>query len=242
MLASGEVGAPFFVMTDKEAIAVLRQCLLPQRWERLATAAYARTRRVTVAFDSLAHSHNVNAVLRTCECLGVQDVHMVTGGVPLQTYRGISRGALEWLSVHEYATLSDQLKALREAGYRLVGTAPQQGSKSVSVADFDSAASAPLALLFGQEKHGMSAEALAAVEVCVYVPMVGLTESLNVSVAAGMLLGSILEKMAREGVCHRLNPNEADALLLSWLKKSVKSADLILSRYAQMQQRPPHGQ
>lgn len=219
-------------MTDKEAIAVLSQCLLPQRRERLATAAYARTRWVTVAFDSLAHSHNVNAVLRTCECLGIQDVHLVTGGVPLQAYRNISRGALEWLSVHEYATLADQLNSLRAAGYRLVGTAPHQGSESVSVVDFEPAGAAPIALLFGQEKYGMSDEALAAVELSVYVPMVGLTESLNVSVAAGMLLGSLLEKMDREGFDYRLNRHESDVLLLSWLKKSVKSADLILSRYA----------
>lgn len=218
-------------MTDREAIALLRPCLLPRRWERLSAAARARTRWVTVAFDSLSHSHNINAVLRTCECLGIQDVHLVTGGAPLQSYTGISRGALEWLTVYQYATLAEQLKALRAAGYRLVGTAPQQGGKSISVVDFDPL-SAPVALLFGQERHGMTAEALAAVEATLYIPMVGLTESLNVSVAAGMLLGSVLGKMSRAGVDRCLDSAAADALLLSWLKKSVKSADLILRRSA----------
>lgn len=216
-------------MTDKDAIALLRECMLPARWDRLSVAAYARTRWVTVAFDSLSHSHNINAVLRTCECLGIQDVHIVTGGASLKEFSGISRGALEWLTVHEYATLTEQLLALRAAGYRLVGTVPRQGAKGVQVADF-SPTVAPVALLFGQEKYGISEEAKAAMEESVFIPMPGLTESLNVSVAAGMLLGSILEKMEREGFGYRLDEAAADSLLLAWLKKSVKSAELILAR------------
>lgn len=216
-------------MTDKEAIAALRAHVLPPRWVRLSEAAYRRTRWVTVAFDSLTHAHNVNAVLRTCECLGVQDVHMVTGGSPLAEFVGISRGALDWLCVHEYATLSEELSALRAMGYRLVGTTPRQSGGSVAVADFDPSL-APFVLFLGQEKHGLAMEVAEAMETGVYVPMVGLTESLNVSVAAGMLLQSLMERMAREHFPYQVPEEEGDAILLTWLRRTVRSADLILDR------------
>ena len=198
-------------MLDEDAIEVLRAYLLPERWVRLSNAVRSRTRWVTVAFDSLVHSHNVNAVLRTCECLGIQDVHVVTGGSSLATYPGISRGALEWLSVHEYPTVSDQIAALRSSGYRLIGTGPHRVNNSVVLRDF-------------------SAEALEAVEECVYIPMVGFGESFNISVAAGIILNSVRERIPQRVAPYCLSTGDANRLLLSWLKKDVKSAELLLER------------
>lgn len=216
-------------MTESEAIKILGQCLLPQRWERLTAASRSRTRWVTVAFDSLTHSHNINAVMRTCECLGIQDVHVVRRGGSLKKSAGISRGASKWLTVHEYASLNAQLAELRNTGYRLIGTSPTRGDRCIPIAEF-SPTIAPVALLFGQEKYGMAEEAQAAVEANVFIPMSGLTESLNVSVAAGMLLESIIAKMDREEFDYRLDREASDHLLLSWLKKSIKSAEVILER------------
>ena len=231
MLARKRVRHAFFwlAMLDEDAIEVLRAYLLPERWVRLSNAVRSRTRWVTVAFDSLVHSHNVNAVLRTCECFGIQDVHVVTGGSSLATYPGISRGALEWLSVHEYPTVSDQIAALRSSGYRLIGTGPHRVNNSVALRDF-SPLQAPVALLFGQERHGMSAEALEAVEECVYIPMVGFGESFNISVAAGIILNSVRERIPQRVAPYCLSTRDANRLLLSWLKKDVKSAELLLER------------
>lgn len=192
--------------------------------ERLATferVLNLRTRHITVAFDNLYKQHNISACLRSCDCFGIQDVHVIESRNPFEPNREIALGAMNWLTTirhrDEYSGSNDCLRHLREAGYRIVATSPL--AEFGSVRDLD--ISEKTAILFGNEKVGLSDELFEAADECVRIPMSGFTESFNISVAVAITLYEFTERIRQQTDDWVLSPEEKQVLREDWVRKTI---------------------
>lgn len=224
-------------MTDAERIAVLQEFVTPRRLERMRGVLSMRTRAVAVVIEDIYQPHNASAVLRSCESFGVQDVHIVENRNRYRINPEVELGTAQWLTLHRYnepITADDPqrntracIDRLRTAGYRIVATTPHHNDCTLDRFDLTRGRAA---FLFGTEKEGLSATALAAADEFVRIPMVGFVESLNISVCAAVTLWELTTRLRRECTDWPLRSDESQAVLLSWLRSSVKHAALIETR------------
>ncbi|HSB19293.1 MAG TPA: RNA methyltransferase [Anaeromyxobacteraceae bacterium] len=169
--------------------------LLPERRERIDRALAGRTRTLTVVLEALCDPQNVNAVLRTCDAFGVQEVHVVEGPMkPWERNRRVSQNADKWLDVVRWKGTAECLGHLRSRGFALYATRPGEASRALAELSF----AAPVALIFGNESRGVSSEALALADLAYAIPMRGFSQSLNVSVAAAVSLFRAVERREAE--------------------------------------------
>jgi tRNA (guanosine-2'-O-)-methyltransferase len=154
--------------------------LLEVRRERIDQVVGLRTRTLTVVLDRLEDSFNMAAVLRTCEGLGLQEVHVIENpDAPFVPHTTVTQGCDKWLDVHQHKDFAACRAHLKERGFSLHVSAAQEGARSLYSLRFDSR----VALVFGNERYGVSDEVLAGADSVFWIPMRGFTRSLNVSVA-----------------------------------------------------------
>jgi tRNA (guanosine-2'-O-)-methyltransferase len=182
---------------------------------------------LAVVLEDVYQPHNASAVLRTCECFGVQDVHVVEGSNEFRISRTVDIGASKWLSLFRYADIETCADVLRERGYRLVGATPHEDSCPLDELRVEG----PLAVLFGTEESGLSDSALAAADSFVSIPMRGFSESFNVSVSAALILRELAKKLRRSAPDWGLSAVEKLDLRLEWYRRSVREAALIEARF-----------
>ncbi len=194
--------------------------LLRERKERIDRAVANRTRSLTVVMEAFCDPQNVNAVLRTCDAFGVQEVHVVEGPMkPYDRNRKISQNADKWLDVARWRSTSECLRALKARGFALYATHLGPGARHPAELSF----AGKVALVFGNESRGVSEEALALADACYAIPMRGFVQSLNVSVAAAVSLAHAVERRERERGRHGdLEEREAEALRERFYVLAVK--------------------
>lgn len=159
--------------------------LLPPRREKVDAVVGRRLRGLTVVLDQLEDTFNMAAVLRSCEAFGLQDVHVVENpDVPFAPHDKVTQGCDKWLDVHRYRSFATCARAIRSAGYRICVSAVREDARSVFEMEFDRR----LALVFGNERTGVTPDALAAADEAFWIPMRGFTRSLNVSAAVSATL------------------------------------------------------
>jgi tRNA (guanosine-2'-O-)-methyltransferase len=180
-----------------------------------------RTRQMTVVLEDLYQPQNTSAVMRTCDCFGVQDVYIIENRNPWEYNPDVERGSSKWLNLHRFNKHSNNTKdcidALRAKGYAIAATTPRA---SMTVSDMP--VDRPFALVFGTEKQGVSDYVLQNSDFQVNIPMYGFTESFNISVAAAIFLHTCRHKMENQGVAWQLNSADRTALLIHWCKKALK--------------------
>jgi tRNA (guanosine-2'-O-)-methyltransferase len=159
-----------------------------ERKARILSVIEARLQSVTVVLDRLLDPHNTAAVLRTSEGLGLARAHIVSHEAQdALAHRRVTQDAHKWLSVELHATGAAAARALRAKGFEV--WAGHLDTRAIPYTSLP--ADRPVALLFGNEHEGPSAETLAACTGTFRIPMAGFTQSFNVSVAAGMALGHL---------------------------------------------------
>ncbi len=199
--------------------------LLPERKERIDRAVESRTRTLTVVLEAFCDPQNVNAVLRTCEAFGVQEIHVVEGPMkPYERNRKISQNADKWLDVVRWKSTAECLAHLRQRGFAVYATWLGEGSAAIGDLSF----AGPVALVFGNENRGVSEEARAASDRTYAIPMRGLVQSLNVSVAAAVSLYHAMgRRQAERGRHGDLPEPEAQALKERFYVLAVKQRSRI---------------
>jgi tRNA (guanosine-2'-O-)-methyltransferase len=217
---------------DKQKIIdYLKEFTTPERYNRIQDIVQKRTRYVTVVIENLFQSHNISAILRTVEGMGIQDVHIIENSFEYEISNQVALGAQKWLSIYHYNHLSNNtvscLQAIKEKGYKIVATLPQEDNYLLEDVPLDG----KTAFLFGTELSGLTPEALALADQFVKIPMYGFTESYNVSVSVALTLMNVNERLRRSPFNWALSPEEIIDLELDWLKKSVKDSESILNRY-----------
>ncbi|MDR1182081.1 MAG: RNA methyltransferase, partial [Bacteroidales bacterium] len=177
------------MQTDKQKIInYLKEFTTQERYNRIQDIARKRTRYVTVVVENLFQSHNISAILRTAEAMGIQDVHIIENNFEYEINKQVALGAQKWLSIYHYNHLSNNtvscLQAVKEKGYKIVATLPQEDNCLLEDISLDS----KTAFLFGTELSGLTPEALEMADQFIKIPMYGFTESYNVSVSVALTL------------------------------------------------------
>lgn len=207
----------------------LNGLVTPQRRRRMDEVLAARTARLAVVFEDVYHPHNASAVLRTSECLGLQDVHVVEDTKSFRPARDIARGSARWLTLRRWGGpagpgggIAACLASLRESGFAILATSP--ADDALPLADVPLAR--PLAVCFGTEETGLSPAAFAAADVKVTIPTPGFTRSLNVSVTAALVLYQLATRLRAEvpPAAWQLPAARRDDLRLLWLADESRSA------------------
>lgn len=172
-----------------------------------------RTRHISVVLEDIFQSHNASAVLRSCDCFGVQDVHVVETRNAFNPNSDVSMGSNKWVDYYKHRSIVDTYDALRKKGYRIVATLPHENDTMLPDLDI----SQPTALVFGTELTGLTQEAIDHADAYVKIPMYGFTESFNISVCAALSLFYLTEKMRKDpSVQWRMTPEEQLTLKLYW--------------------------
>jgi tRNA (guanosine-2'-O-)-methyltransferase len=158
--------------------------MTPKRLERINTMLDKRQPDLTVCMEGLHKSHNLAAVVRTCDAIGVSDVHAVWKSEEAEVRGGSAAGSQNWIDVHNYHKTADAISAMKAQGMQVLVTNLSDTAVDFREIDYTK----PTAIILGQEKFGTSDEALALADQDIVVPMVGMVQSLNVSVACSVVL------------------------------------------------------
>jgi len=194
--------------------------LLDVRKERLDEVVAQRTRSVTVVLDRLEDTFNMAAVLRTCEAMGVQDVHIIENpDVSFKPNSKVTQGCDKWLDLHFYKDFAACHSALKKGGYALWASAVREGATSLWALRFDT----KVALVFGNERRGVSEEVLKGADGIFWLPMRGFTQSLNISAAASACISrAIAWRLEHLGPAGDLGEQESRTLRDRFALLSVK--------------------
>jgi tRNA (guanosine-2'-O-)-methyltransferase len=194
--------------------------LLPPRKERVEEVLKNRTRTLTVVLDRLEDHFNMAAVLRTCEGMGIQEVHVVKNPeVPWTPNWRVTQGCDKWLDLFRYDDFASCRAALKARGFRVLVSAMREGGQSLFDLDF----SGKTALVFGNERFGVSEEVLAGADGTFWIPMFGFTQSFNISAAAcASITRAIAWRLSKWGKTGDLSEEETAALRDQFYRLSVK--------------------
>jgi tRNA (guanosine-2'-O-)-methyltransferase len=214
-----------------ELIKYMEGFVSERRRERLQTVLKERMRHMTVVLEDVYQAHNASAVLRSCDCFGVQDVHFIENRNKFKISEEVSMGATQWLSITKYNSEDNNtancLKHLKSQGYRIVATTPHKNDKTLRELDV----SKPFALVFGTEIDGITETVFEMADEFVKIPMYGFTESFNISVCAALCMHELTERIRNEKIPYQLSETEKEEIYLEWLKASVSKSELILKEY-----------
>jgi tRNA (guanosine-2'-O-)-methyltransferase len=214
-------------MVDLEYLAFLENILTENRKERFLKVLQNRTNHFTVAIEDVFQLHNTSAVMRSCEVFGVQELNVVEQKFGKSIDKEIAMGAQKWVDIRKHETVSDCIRDLKEKGYQVIATTPHENDCLLE--DFD--ITKPSAFFFGTERDGLSEDVLQQADGFLKIPMVGFTESLNISVSVAIILQNLTEKLRKSAIHWQL---PADFILekrLEWAKKSIKDIKRIEARY-----------
>lgn len=217
-------------MSDREqqVLQHLSQFVSDHKKELVEKVLNMRTRKITVVLEDIFQSQNASAVIRTCECMGIQDVHIVENITKYSTNPRVLKGSNKWIDIKHYASRAVNntvavYKELKEQGYKMMVTDPGDKGVPIDAVGLDN----KIALVFGNELRGISREALALCDERVRIPMYGFTESFNISVSVAICLNTLVAKLHANGSFTGLQDEEKDFLKLKWYRKIVRKSDLI---------------
>ena len=218
-------------LSKKEAIILdfLGRYVTTHKKQEIERVLAERTRYITIVLEDIYQSQNASAALRTCECMGIQDVHIIEDRNPYKVNKGVLRGANKWLTIHRYQKEDEDntslcFHALRSMGYRILSTDPETDGNLVGVVDITRG---PVALVFGNELEGLSDRALNGCDEKVRFPMTGFTESMNISATVSAMLAILTMQLRSRAINYKLSEAEKEELRLEWYRKVVRrSAEL----------------
>lgn len=186
-----------------------------------------RTRHFTVATEDVYQLHNTSAVVRSCDIFGIQDLHVVEDRKGKRVDRQIAMGAQKWVDLHRHNSVEECVEALRGQGYRIVATTPH--APTVTLEEFLVGEKA--AFFFGREDTGLSRKVIELSDERLGIPMYGFTESLNISVAAAIVLQQLVNRLRKSEVHWRLSDSCRREIEEEWTCRSIKHVDKIIARF-----------
>ncbi len=219
-------------MVDQKYIEFLEQFVTEKRRNLFQEVLENRTRHFTVAIEDIFQPHNASAIVRSCDVFGVQDLHVIESKYEFYASRLVAKGAQKWIDFNMYNQKDTNntlncIDNLRSKGYKIIATTPH--NDSCLLQDFD--ISQKSAFFFGVEKQGLSKDVMDNADGFLKIPMVGFTESLNISVAAAIILQNMNEKLKKSAIDWKLTEYERTEKYQEWLEKSIKSIKKIKAKY-----------
>ncbi|MCI6873831.1 RNA methyltransferase [Hallerella sp.] len=201
----------------QEKIEAYLPRITEHRRDLLVKVVQNRTRHFCMVLEDLFDPHNISAVIRTAEVFGLEDVHVIEEVNPYKVNKSILKGSIKWMNIYLHKKRMACMEHLRKKGYRIAVASTNTNN---SVLDLD--LSQPTAFYLGSEFTGNNPDTLAAADCEFKLPQYGITESMNVSVAGGVLMCYLDHFMQQKGRQNfTLSPKERDELLLEWLERHL---------------------
>lgn len=225
---SSEVPVQSEISSNKKLIDFFSKYITDHKKETLEKVLSGRTRYLTLVLENIFQSQNSSAVLRTCECLGLQDVHIIEDESKYSVNKRVLKGANKWVDLQRYKIKGFNnteicFRKLRDAGYKILATDPSPNGIPINEISLDQ----KIAVVMGNELNGTSEFALTHADQKIFIPMYGFTESFNISVSAAIILNSILARLKASDIRWQLTQDEKEIIRLQWLRKIVRRSDLI---------------
>lgn len=211
----------------KKLLAHLLEFISENKKSKFEEIIQSRTRHITVVLEDIFQPHNASAVLRSCDCFGIQDVHIIENANTYEVNKDVALGSSKWLNLikyneTEYNTLN-AFDKLKKDGYRIVATMPHTNDQVLDELPLDG----KIALVFGTELNGLTPQAIEAADEYVKIPMYGFTESFNISVCAALCLFNLSERLRKSEIDWQLREEEKIDVMLNWVRQVIKKVDLI---------------
>ncbi len=202
-----------------------------------------RTRHITIVLEDIYQTHNASAVLRSCDCFGIQDVHIIENKNKYELNPDVELGSNKWLTLYKYNqkehNTPDCIRALKKEGYKIIATTPHPettgtslnpAKKSCTIQELD--ITHKTALVFGTELNGITDVISKKADGFVKIPMYGFTESFNISVSAAICLYELTTRMRAADLKWDLSEEEKIAIQLQWLRNSLTKPELIEEEFS----------
>ena len=194
--------------------------MTPERYRRLREVLARRQPDLTVLMNGVHKPHNLSAILRNCDAVGVLEAHAVPApGTAITLHHDTAAGTEKWVRVRIHETTRHAMDVLRVADFRIFAAHPSAAADDFRQADF----TGPTAFVVGAELHGLGEDTLEMADAHVSIPMMGMGRSLNVSVATSLLLHEAMRQRERSGMygSPRLAPDLLERMLFEWAYPKV---------------------
>ena len=197
-----------------------------------------RTNYITVVLEDIYQSQNASAVLRTCDCFGIQNVHVIENRNKFNVNKEVALGASKWLNIYKYNkhvnNSLEAIKTLKKKGYRIIATTPNE-NQNTQLPDFD-LTRGKSALVFGSELPGITPQIFNEADEFLKIPMYGFTESFNISVSVAIILSELTSKLRKlDKNLWKLDEEEKEQIKLAWIRNTVKSSQQIEKLFLKQQ-------
>lgn len=212
---------------NQELLTYLEGFLTENRKEGFLRVLKNRTKHFTIAMEDVYQLHNTSAVMRSCEVFGVQELNVIEQKFGKRIDSEIAMGAQKWVDVNRFNNVQSCIDAKRAQGYQIIATTPH--NDSCILHEFD--ISKPSAIFFGTEKNGLSQEVIEQADGFIKIPMVGYTESLNISVSAAIIIQDITTRLRQSNIDWHLTEEEVLEKRLDWTRKSIKDIEFIEKKF-----------
>jgi tRNA (guanosine-2'-O-)-methyltransferase len=218
-------------MADINLIEYLESYLTENRKARFEQVLSQRTKHFTVATEDVYQLHNTSAVMRSCDVFGIQELHVIEEQNAKKIDKEIAMGAQKWVDLNRYQSSASCIETLQQRGYQIVATTPHNSDCTLDEFDITKKS----CFFFGRETEGLSKEVMENANYFLKIPMVGFTESLNISVSAAIILQHVTSKLKTSDINWQLTETELLEKRFDWCKKTIKSFDEILEHYKKEQ-------
>jgi tRNA (guanosine-2'-O-)-methyltransferase len=218
-----------------DLIQYLKEFTTEKRYNIFNDKLNKRTQHISIVLENIYQSHNVSASLRSAECFGIQDVHIIENNNRFNEDPNISMNSSKWLNIYHYNKNKNNtphaIKKIKEKGYKLVATTPRDTDDNV-ISLYDLKVSDnKIAMVFGSEVNGCSNDVINSADYKIHIPMHGFTESFNLSVSVALCLQHLTHKLRESNIHWQIDKDMRKEILLNWLRKSIKSSAEIEKHY-----------
>ncbi|WP_291100122.1 MULTISPECIES: TrmH family RNA methyltransferase [unclassified Flavobacterium] len=214
-------------MIDVDYLHFLENILTENRKNKFLKVLENRTNHFTVVVEDIFQMHNASAVMRSCEVFGIQELNVIEQRYGKSIDKEIAMGAQKWVDIKTFDSISNCVDSIKNKGYQIIATTPHENDCVLD--DFD--ISKPSALFFGTERDGLSEEILQKADGFLKIPMVGFTESLNISVSAAIIIQNLMSRLRKSDIDWHLSEEEILEKRLAWARNSIKDIKRIEERY-----------
>jgi tRNA (guanosine-2'-O-)-methyltransferase len=201
--------------------------ITPNKVEMFDRIAADRTKHLTIVLENIYQEHNASAVIRSCDCFGIQEMHVIEKDNQYKIQRDIALGAGRWVDMYNFNqgenVTADCIQNLRNKGYKIIATTPHTNAATIHDLDI----STPTALIFGTERRGISEEVKEMADGFVKIPMYGFTESFNISVSVAISLHTLRNRLETSQLNWRLSSEEQTELKIKWCRKILNGGDFL---------------
>ena len=215
-----------------DLVQYLKAFVVNERRELFEEKIQQRTKHITVVLENIFQGRNISASIRSADCFGIQDVHIIENDNVFNDDSEVSMGAEKWVTISRYNQQKqnsiEAIKKLKAEGYQIIAATPHNTDCNLFDVDINKQKTA---LIFGAEVNGCSQQTLALADKKMKIPMYGFTESFNISVSVSLCLQHLTYKLRKAGFDFRMTENEKDKAMLQWLRNSIKSSTQIEEEY-----------